>query len=184
MLVQNAAIKANFPLYLELVAALKTPEDNPVVLSIKPNHRLRLAGSIALLSPVDTNVHLLAEKAVNSASHYGLKIQARNLCPHPIIRFEADGPRHHNPMDKLPLVERFVDTPHFHRFNEDGYEFAYRIDAFKNPQVVVEVQQGINNGLRYFCEEGKVASTPPLGIAETQLEFPPKEYDPLEGVRF
>ena len=102
----------------------------------------------------------------------------------PCFRYDAAGHVHTNPHSVgRTLAKRMVPSPHFHKFTEDGLEYAYRT------KVVDEEEAALSNpslAFHAFCSEGKVACSsddnPSLEFKPSL--FPEEALDPLEGHHF
>ncbi len=182
---QNLDVKNNYAFYVWLLEHLKVVISSPIYLSQKPDNVKYLLGDVGLTCDKE-NLQLLAERNKATVTHYGIKIRALCLCPHPIMRFDSDGPTHSNNFESIPLSERQVTTPHFHRFNEDGFEIAYKT-AFLTAENEPNIQNDMNLGLRHFSEIGNVRCAdnafPTVEDAVPTL-FDTLESDPLNGVSF
>jgi hypothetical protein len=179
----NVNVKQNYGAYMRIVAALKRATALPLVLAAKPN-KGRVFGSLSLDSEVSEKLHVDADKNVKNVSHYGVKLRARELCGEPLLRFDADGAAHHNQFDHIPLAERQVTTPHFHRFNEDGIEVAFKTAALSDPATLRSIHQDMNVGFRHFAAEANIQAESAILVVEEQMSLLPTDSDPTAGVTF
>lgn len=178
----NVTVKGNYRHYVQLIAEKKWPDSVPIILEPKENHAGWVLGTITLTCTLSETFVLLAQGNTTKITSYGLNLRAKRFCPQPLIRFDADGLAHTNPFPDVPLPERQVRPPHFHKFNDAGVEFAYKTHFLNENEAAV--QQDINMGLAHFAEEANVVIDEPLSAVQKQMTFRPTSNDPLEGVPF
>ena len=101
----------------------------------------------------------------------------------PCYRFDSDGSGHLN-MGDINLPERFVETPHFHRFDKEGDLIAYQTDDWITDKDKLLSDQ--RAALASFAREENIVYDELPNIYNENELFPPdnKMYDPLEGENF
>lgn len=116
---------------------------------------------------------------------YSFQIRSDKYKSQVALRFDEGDATHRNDIPGLPLVQQSVTTPHFHRYNEQGYFIAYKNDELNAD---IQASLGIENGFDIFLREAKIGRTvadPLIQISENgiiQMNF--QQIDPLAGVNF
>lgn len=153
----NRDIKEKFKLYKELVSKLKHSVNNFIFLAAgSGSHRKWLSGEVRVDFIRNFKGRLAIRQAKSQLIDYGFQVFV-SLFEQPILRFDADGATHYNSRDDtIPLLEREIKTPHFHKFDEDGIEYAYRTSYLIEHEY--QIQNDIQSGLNHFCEEHNIRS--------------------------
>lgn len=184
-------IPEGYDLYLKLMEGRKTISSSPIVLVKKGNHPNRMVGKVDLMHLVTFNrdeVDLLVEASTYDYRNFGFKLRADFLSPEPCFRFDGDGPTHRNDGENIPLPQRQVTTPHFHRYRKDGVLEAYKTPVLQNPVEENSLMSDINFALAHFCQEAnirlRIDEFPEVQRTEQELPFSTDIFDPLNGVKF
>lgn len=106
------------------------------------------------------------------------------------MRYDTGGGTHRNDVPHIPLEEQSVTTPHFHKYDSNGYFLAYKTELLNDPKKS-EYLFDIDFAFPYFCQEGKIFvnerhDLPEISVGEDGV-LPFKEddeFDPLEGINF
>ena len=106
-----------------------------------------------------------------------------------VIRYDSGGGTHKNEVPFIPLAKQSVTTPHFHKYDDNGYFLAYKTDLLNNPKQAEHLFD-IDFGFPYFCQESVIYTNDEHELPEIQvfregyLPFEREDKDPLEGINF
>ena len=133
------------------------------------------------------NIYLIASVKRNDIKFFQFKLKCKEICANPFFRFDSDGGTHRNYIDSIPLKEQQVPTPHFHLYNQDGLNIAY-----KTPSLLDDVQkkalEDISLCLVHFFQESNI-NPESNTICEVQispelLPFHDTSFDPHSNIIF
>lgn len=187
--VANQKIRDDYLQYLEVVKGLKTAQ-TPITLKKGATNNVNWLGARVQLEhkSVSVPIEFVAEKNIKWPTNFKFKILAAHLSNEPVLRFDSDGASHRNDLDYIPLPERQVTTPHFHRFNEDGIGIAYKTDVLKSQGNAAAIVADVNFGMAHFAAESNLndgEGNPPTLQNDQHALFPdPVNQDPIAGVNF
>ena len=181
----NHAVANQFERYCRIQTATKKI-DNPVFfLHQTPTHPAHQSGDqpIAFESGVESG-HLAVNLNCEKTKSFKFRLHCDAFMPMPCYRFDSDGAAHENPADdNVPLRQRTVPTPHFHRFDHKGRNVAYRPESLQEKEQ--EILASPVSALQLFCAEENISlPVPPSFIQETLPLGVDSFEDPLEGVDF
>lgn len=138
------------------------------------------------------DMHLSTHVQVQDRRCFNLALLASGFAPRAvaIARFDSFGTAHDNGPD-YPLNGRSVPTPHFHKYDQQGREVAYRAPLFSTESSTESADyQNLEAGIRCFCDEVNLVHEgagappvhfPPPPVSSTQLAlFPVPEPDPSD----
>ena len=178
---KNIIVKNNFDYYKKIGSTAKKLEDDVIIISQRHDHVNRDKGEVALKTIVSEALRLEVEASNISNKDFKFKIFDREFMPQPCYRFDSDGEAHNN-LGDIPLRERQVTTPHFHKFNEDGNEIAYKTTALKEKENVLDRKLGM---VIFAKEENIVCDNIPEIRRDGELIQPENVViDPLQGEQF
>jgi hypothetical protein len=181
---------ADYPLYLQLMRERKTLQVSPILLEPKRNNRhfIMKETPVTHVSIPEEDISVIVEASLLNQRHFGFKIRAGFLSPVPCFRFDGDGQTHRNDGDSIPLPQRQITTPHFHKCREDGTLVAYKTAALLDQAEEQTLTGDINLALAHFCHEANVRfredGFPETHPREKELPLATGEFDPLNGVSF
>jgi hypothetical protein len=187
----NLEIFRRYPEYKVLLDVRKILRTSPVLIKApaRSSRQDYLENRVPLEHPNITEPILFFPKVKNNEArkfHFG--VQMDSFCPSPCFRFDSDGPAHKNNIKDVPLGKRQITTPHFHKFTEDGTEFAYKTPQLLDPEIVETILDDVNLGLAHFCHEAQIRMPDgkfPEVVKEMEQTFKDEGYsDPLAGVSF
>ena len=156
-----------------------------------------IKGGNIRLKKTNSNVHFQAAKMsteddiftveikqkIDAERHYSINL----YCPtfmacRPCFRFDSDGHVHMNRNGK-PLLQRRIPTPHFHEFDEQGREIAYRTERIDGDKTF---PTGKSDALNHFSEVHNMVMESELKIvSEGDLFRDETEgFDPNSGEDF
>lgn len=105
------------------------------------------------------------------------------------FRYDTGGGTHKNDAPHIPLAEQSITTPHFHKYDENGYFLAYKTKLLNQPKQAEHLFD-IEFGFPYFCQEGNIATESSDDLPEVKvfkegsLPFEDDKTDPLEDIKF
>jgi hypothetical protein len=130
---------------------------------------------------------LIVEVKINNHNFFYFKLRYKDYVEQPFFRFDSDGDTHRNKIDGIPLLEQIITTPHFHKFNTDGLEIAYKTDKLLNPQESKALED-INLCIVHFFQESNIRlkedDFPEVKIMSDTLGFSYIKEDPNLNVIF
>lgn len=179
-------IKDDFKQYTKILDGLKISVHPQVSLNEgRAGHRKWLLGKSSIKFVLNNKGHIQIRQSKSLLVDYGFQVFVESI-DKPILRFDADGATHYNNEDQtLTLLEREIKTPHFHKFDKNGKEFAYRTPAIDENEY--EIQKDIEVGMHYFCEENYIQTSTGLPLQITgQKEIFPEDvtFDVHKGIVF
>ena len=175
-----AVVKNKFDYYQEIGSTEKKLSAPVIYISQRANQVHYDKGEVPLESTFPQKLTLEVEASNATIRDFKFKIFERSFMQRPCYRFDSDGEPHNN-LGDIPLPERQVTTPHFHKFNEAGIEIAYKTPFLKENE---ELNRKL--GLEIFAaEENIVCDSIPKICREDEL-IPPEDViaDPLQGESF
>ena len=184
-----SAVAEHYSTYIDLLQGKKQVNESPIALHRKKTNNDRLIATTSLRhESIDDGMELIIEASSWNRQNFGFKIRAAFLSPVPCFRFDGYGPAHNNVLSDVPLTDRQVTTPHFHKCRQDGLLIAYKTPALQNQGNARALQTDINLAVAHFCQEAKIshpsATYPAIDLAGDELAVTPLEFDPLNGVSF
>lgn len=184
---QEVATKYDF--YQSLVDGRKTTEYETVSLTKVGNNNKILETAVEVShesSDVD-EMALIVEVNKANQGNYKFKLRYHGLIPAPFFRFDSVGETHWNKVDGIKLNEQQVTTPHFHRFNKDGIEIAYKTEKLKDEETAKALQD-IDLCLAHFCHESNLRLNeddfPKVAIMPDTLGMQVFNDDPNQNIDF
>ena len=177
----NTVIKSNFDYYQAIASTEKKLVDPVIIISKRHDHVTRDKGEIPLKSTLPASLKLEVEASNISSQDFKFKIFDRALMPQPCYRFDSDGEAHNN-LGDIPLQERQVTTPHFHKFNESGVEIAYKTAELNKISASLDRKLGLS----IFAAEENISYDSIPDIRRDEELIPPENVvtDPLQGEQF
>ena len=172
--------------YVMFMDSKKTLELPILVSEHKKNHK----SSLYYCSPVTAEYEFgqsvfdceIRDREILS---YSFQIRTDKIKSQVALRFDEGDATHFNNVPGLELSEQSVTTPHFHKYNEQGYFIAYKNEELKQ---LGNVKMTIEDGFDSFCRESKIDYgnvSPRIQIIEDGvMKLNLKQQDPLAGVNF
>ena len=176
-------IKNNFEHYQEIGSAKKRLTDSVIFIEPRQNHITRDHGEVILESCVSETLKLEVEASNLSSQDFKFKIFDRSFMPTPCYRFDSDGEAHNN-LGDIPLKERQITTPHFHKFDREGNLLAYKTELLKEQENAVLLDQKL--AFAIFAEEENIVYDRVPDIRRDGELLAPDNVltDPLQGEPF
>lgn len=185
----NKQIKSEFNVYTELVAKMKTVVTSPInVKNVKNRHPSNLLGQSDIIHPsIKKNINFEVEVKINNSKNFKFKLFCSEIFEKPFFRFDSDGPAHWNDDPETPLKRKQITPPHFHKYQSDGIEVAYKTKALLSATQLVKLED-INVCVMHFCQEAnmryKKSDFPEINLSNGELGLTFTEDDPLQNVTF
>lgn len=158
-------IKENYPFYLMLVDEDKIMTKTEIQLSNNPNHRDSLVGE----AEIEHNQgHLLRLKIYMGKryTNYILNLFFPGWIEKGLCRFDSEGAYHKNKCGSIETKNKKIPTPHFHKFDENGCEYAYQTDELTD-----ELIKNITLGLKIFCKEFNIKCNDEVEVREGAFDI-------------
>jgi len=181
----NQTVKDNYLRYQSIGDKVKTLKSTDIVLHQNQNHAGSQVGDIELTFPDDDECgRLNVSLNVDKTKSFAFKIFCDDLMPEPCYRFDSDGPSHTNPpAANLVLRDRRVHAPHFHKYDQDGRETAYKTDELASDET--SFVGNYQKALSHFFDEERVSVEGSVQILTETLPLGDRDFeDPLKGVEF
>ena len=186
----NTEIKTNFEKYEKLLEGDKNCEKKIIILDeIKNNHSdTRLKSSKVEHSTIKMDMELLVESKIDNKRSFKFKLRAKDLTGEPFFRFDSDGLSHLNNIPLTPLNELKIDTPHFHKFDNEGRNIAYQTDSLKNTTTREILLNDVSLCMAHYCDESKTYyNSEYIEIIQkpiSELDLDIDNFNPLNGVDY
>ncbi len=185
---RNHKVRDNYALYNSLLAERKSIFSEVIEIKNVGNHPRTLEAPIEVTHPdIPDKMVLLVDVKVNNYSFFQFKLRYKEFLQNPIFRFDSDGDTHWNRIEGIPLNEQQIPTPHFHKFNQDGFEIAYKTDQLLDT-TKSKALEDIEVCIAHFFHECNIRlmedSFPTIKILSNQLGFSYIKVDPNENIQF
>jgi hypothetical protein len=135
----------------------------------------------------DDKMVLIVDVRVNNHDYFQFKLRYKSFLPAPFFRFDSDGETHRNKIEGVELRDQAITTPHFHKFNENGIEIAYKTDKLLDPRESKALED-INLCIVHFFHESntrlKDDEFPEIKIMSNTLGFKMTKEDPNQNIDF
>ena len=159
----------------------------PIVISeAKINHPSSLCAKIPIDSETSFgNVFIDLELRNKDSNNYSIQLVSDKIEKKILSRLDEGNGTHRNNLPSIPLQEQEVTTPHFHKYNSEGYFLAYRTEGLKS---FGSHPMSINQGILEFCSEMNIHSCNGnhVDVIVREDGVLPLEFniDPLDGINF
>lgn len=186
----NKDVKTNFNKYEELLNGSKNSSMKTIHLDeIKTQHQNTRTKTVDIKhDSISDKLELIIESKIVNKKDFKFKLRAPNYTGEPFFRFDSDGVAHYNRAPDIELPKQKVDTPHFHKFDADGRNIAYKTDALLDKGNEDALLNDISLCMAHYCDESnttynksyiEVIQTP---VNELNLDI--NIDNPLEGVDY
>lgn len=181
----NQTVVDNFERYRKIKLTPKTISGQYLPLAVAETHPDCRDGDASVHFAEDSekgrlNVSLNVERTKS----FRFRLFCDDFMRRPCYRFESDGGSHENPPSPdCPLSKRSIPTPHFHRYDEEGRNVAYRTTDLERNES--EYLADLDKAFAMFCAEENIVSQEGFHFRHDRSLFEKTEFcDPLEGVSF
>jgi hypothetical protein len=179
-------IASNYKNYCTFIDEKKNISSSPIILAVKPNNPKWLKGEVTFHTQVDSR--LIVQALENNLKYFGFQIIVNDFGESSCFRFDSDGPTHKNTLPSLPLSERQITTPHFHRVHETGHLIAFKTQKLLDEKEKKALISDINLAIAHFSSESNIRYDdhfPEVQSHQVSLNLQiENEDDPLNGINF
>lgn len=185
---QNVVVKIqqNYQSYCGFVETPKTISAQAIPLNILTSHNVRKGKADVVCNNYGGLNFFEAEVNPRNKKRFKFKIFADCFGPDPCFRFDSQGESHCNPEDGRGLVFRQIHAPHFHKFNSDGVEIAFKTPVLEHENQADAIVSDYTLGVAHFCHVGRLncgdQAYPEIILDSGELDL--SSDDPLNGVTF
>lgn len=95
---------------------------------------------------------LHTEVKANEHPRFKFLLFAQAFMSTPLANYDSLGATHRNKFNNIPLLEQWVTTPHFNRYNEQGRRIAYKTPPLTNPEVLGQLAAATNCVILFYDE--------------------------------
>lgn len=182
-------IAENYSFYNNLLLERKSIFTEVIEINKKGNNHNTLESIDEVEHPAvtDDKMVLLVDVKINNHDFFQFKLRYKSFVPAPFFRFDSDGDTHRNKVDGVSLEESQITTPHFHKFNENGIEIAYKTDKLLDPKESKALED-INLCIIHFFHESNIRlkddDFPEIKIMTDSLGFKMTKEDPNQNIDF
>ncbi|WP_298238399.1 hypothetical protein [uncultured Algibacter sp.] len=184
-------IRENYSKYEELLGKTKNSSTPTITLDeVKGNHQNTRVKKVEVAhTSIPEKLELIVESKIENKKDFKFKLRAPEYTGIPFFRFDSDGVAHYNRIPDLELPKQKIDTPHFHKFDSEGRNIAYKTEALEKATECDALLNDISLCMAHYCDESKtyynnenyleIIQTPP-----TELDFDSNKDNPTEGVEY
>lgn len=169
----------DYNLFME--SSKKIEKSHPL-LSPKKNHSGSLCLSGIVTSPIIFGNTTFEYEIKEIQNHkFSIQLMTDKISSRVLFRLDEGGGAHRNNLPDIPLKDQLVPTPHFHKYNNQGYFYAFQSDELRNRPTPLKFIEGFDlfsNVINAQVENKGLLMFP----IEEPLPFP--DEDPLNGIVF
>jgi hypothetical protein len=185
---KSLKVKEDYSLYNRLLEERKSVFTEVIEVNKVGNNANTLSKIEDVEQQVITEqVILIVDVKLNNHNFFQFKLRCKDYIPNPFFRFDSDGETHRNRVQGIPFEEQAITPPHFHKFNEDGIEIAYKTDKLLDERESKALED-INLCIIHFFHESntrlKEEDFPEVKILSNSLGLSFKSNDPNENIDF
>ena len=184
-------IQENYPFYNKLLSERKLIFSTVIEVNKEGNNANTLESIEEVKHPLvnEDKMILLVNVKVNNYDFFQFKLRYKSFVPAPFFRFDSDGYTHRNKIEGIPFKEQSITAPHFHKFNKNGVEIAYKTNKLLDPKESKALKD-INLCIIHFFHESntrlKDDKFPEIKIMPDPdtFEFKVTKEDPNQNINF
>lgn len=183
--------KEDYAKYEELLAKTKNTFIPRITLDeLKRNHqntRVKIVDVIHV--SISEPLELIVESKIENKKDFKFKLRAPEYTGIPFFRFDSDGVSHYNRTPNVELPKQKIDTPHFHKYDCDGRNIAYKTAPLEEEGDKEALLNDISLCMAHYCDESQtfydndkyveIIQTP-----LTELDFESSNDNPTQGVEY
>lgn len=137
---------------------------------------------------LNKNIDLIVNVKVSNNKFFQFKLRCKEYCNIPFFRYDSDGDTHRNYLENTTKLDaQKVETPHFHIYNEDGLNIAYRTPQLDNKEQR-EALEDISLCVYHFFRECNINllkdNLPQIKIKGAFLDLDFSNEDPNANMNF
>jgi|GEM_PF-377427 len=182
------SIKENYEFYNNLLQKRKSIFSRIIdIKEVGNNHNTLEKIETVHHEEIEDPMVLIVDVKLNNHNFFQFKLRYKEYLEQPFFRFDSDGETHRNKLKGVPLDQQQVTPPHFHKFNENGIEIAYKTDKLtdENERKALE---DINLCIVHFFHESNLRleedDFPQIIIESDSLGLTFANDDPNSNVNF
>ncbi len=184
-------IKEDYPKYEELLSKTKNTSIPTIILDeVKGNHKNTRVKKVDVVhTSIADKLELIVESKIENKKDFKFKLRAPEFTVIPFFRFDSDGVSHYNRIPNVELPQQKVDTPHFHRYDSDGRNIAYKTESLEKEAERDALLNDISLCMAHYCDESQtfynndkyveIIQTP-----STELDFDSNNDNPTQGMEY
>jgi len=181
-------IQDNYNFYNKLLEERKSVFSEVLEINNLSNNANTIEETIPVKHPaVNDEMLLIVDVKINNHNFFQFKLRYKSFFPKPFFRFDSDGDTHWNRIDGIPLELQGITTPHFHKYNENGLEIAYKTDKLIDEKEKKALED-INLCVIHFFHEANIRlhedEFPEIKIMSNTLGFTFTKQDPNKNINF
>lgn len=181
-------IRDNYSFYNSLLRERKSIFDELIEISNPSNNANYLEKTTSLKHTSQSNeILFIVNVSISNHKFFKFKLRCKDLSDRPFFRYDSDGVTHRNYDSNIPFKEQQIPTPHFHFYNENGVNIAYKTSHLKN-ELECKALEDINLCIIHYCHEANIRlqenEFPSISISPATLQFDLFETDPNSNVNF
>jgi len=185
-------IKDNYGCYTQLIEGQKEIQTPLIVLDEAKKSRrndIREKSVDIRHADIPDNIIFTAEARSDDFDNFKFRLRCPIFDEKPLFRYDSKGPAHRNYGLDVSIDKQQILTPHFHKYNQEGIEIAYKNNILKDSTQANAVKD-ISLCVGLFCHEANIAlsngNMPELIADSGRLPFPAEDepLDPLSNVIF
>ncbi|UNY99858.1 hypothetical protein MQE36_05795 [Zhouia spongiae] len=185
---KSLKVKEDYSLYNRLLEERKSIFTEVIEVNKVGNNANTLSQAEDVEQEVITEqVILIVDVKLNNYNFFQFKLRCKDYIPNPFFRFDSDGETHRNRIEGIPFEEQAVTPPHFHKFNENGIEIAYKTDKLLDEKESKALEE-INLCIIHFFHESntrlKQDDFPEVKISSNSLGLSFTSDDPNENIDY
>lgn len=181
-------IKDNYDFYNNLLQQRKSIFSS--IIDIKEignnNNTLEKIESIKHIG-IEDPMFLIVDVKLNNHNFFQFKLRYKEFIEQPFFRYDSDGDAHRNKIQGIPLQQQRITTPHFHKFDKNGIEIAYKTDQLLDERECKALED-INLCIAHFCHEANIRfeeeDFPQVVIGSNTLGLTFEANDPNSNIDF
>lgn len=184
-------VKENYSKYEELLGKIKNSTKKTITLDeIKGNHQnTRIKRVDVIHKSITEKIELVIESKIANKKDFKFILRAPNFIDKPFFRFDSDGLAHYNRVPGVELPKQKVDTPHFHKYDSEGRNIAYKTIPLSKDNERDALLNDICLCMAHYCDESKTFYNDSnyVEIIQTplnELDFESNRDNPTEGVDY
>lgn len=179
----------DYSTYKKLLEENKSIFDNVIEISETGNNSNILEKiEVVRHNNFDKKIDLIVNVKVNNTKFFQFKLRCKEYCNVPFFRFDSDGDSHRNYLENSTKLDaQKVDTPHFHKYNEEGLNIAYRTPQIENNKQRKALED-INFFVYHFFKECNIElpnkDLPIINIKQGSIDLDFSNEDPNANMTF
>lgn len=149
-------IKDNYQFYLKLRKERKFLEKGDIAVANTSNNVHYLIEQCnAEHELLPNKIFFIVKVHAKDKRKFEFKLMCKDLYKEPYFRFESYGITHRNNIESIYLPDQQIIPPHFHQFDENGYNIAYKTKELED-EGTAKALEDISLCIAHYCHEGNI----------------------------